>query len=162
FLLCTNLFGDGVVPIAAMLIYLVHPEHTEAVTSIVGRSELFSACFFMGAWLLFRKGRTIWAAGLFSLALLSKENAIVLPAILVLDVVFPHSGISSASVVKNGGYRRYFGRLALMSLVAIGYLVLRLSVLGSIGIPVSAQYMAGRLSYFDRFITSGRVFIHYL
>src|SRR6516225_1513259 len=34
FLLCTSLVGAGFVPIAAMLIYLVHPAHTEAVTSI--------------------------------------------------------------------------------------------------------------------------------
>src|SRR6476660_6713233 len=87
FLLCSSLFGEGMVPVVAMLIYIVHPVHTEAVTSIVGRSELFSACFFMGAWLLFRNGRTIWSAVLFFLALLSKENAIVLPAILLLDTL---------------------------------------------------------------------------
>src|SRR5215813_6297121 len=85
FLLCTSLLGEGMIPVAAMLIYLVHPVHTEAVTSIVGRSDLFSACFFMGAWLLFRNGRTVLSAVLFFLALLSKENAIVLPAILLMD-----------------------------------------------------------------------------
>jgi tetratricopeptide (TPR) repeat protein len=162
FLLCTSLFGDGIVPVAAMLIYLVHPAHTEAVTSIVGRSELFSACFFMGAWLLFRKGRTIWAAVLFFLALLSKENAIVLPAILILDAVFAYARHSSAGAVTDRAYSRYSGRLAVMFFVAVGYLALRFSVLGSIGIPVSAQYMSGRLTYFERVITSGRVFIKYL
>src|SRR5438876_8536267 len=85
FLLCTSLAGEGMVPLAAMLIYLVHPVHTEAVTSIVGRSDLFAACFFMSAWLLFRRGKTMLAAVLFFLALLSKENAIVLPAVLILD-----------------------------------------------------------------------------
>src|SRR6266513_1955556 len=73
FLLCTILVGEGMVPLAAMLIYLVHPVHTEAVTSIVGRSELFAACFMLSAWLLFRKGRTSWAAIAFAFALLSKE-----------------------------------------------------------------------------------------
>src|SRR5947207_3543903 len=86
FLLCTSLVGEGIVPLTAMLIFLVHPVHTEAVTSLVGRSELFAACFFMTAWLLFRRGKTLWAAALFFLALLSKENAIVLPAILMLDM----------------------------------------------------------------------------
>src|SRR2546421_5192065 len=47
FLLCTSLVGDGLVPLVAMLIYLVHPAHTEAVTSIVGRSELFAEGVFM-------------------------------------------------------------------------------------------------------------------
>src|SRR5437870_1993831 len=41
FLLCESLAGGAIVPLAAMLIFLVHPVHTEAVTSIVGRSELF-------------------------------------------------------------------------------------------------------------------------
>src|SRR5258708_29048291 len=69
FLLCTSLAGAGIVPLAAMVIYLVHPVHTEAVTSIVGRSELFAAAFFMLAWLLFRRGKILWPAVLFSLAL---------------------------------------------------------------------------------------------
>src|SRR5438270_1936928 len=30
FLLCTSIAGEGFVPMAAMLIYLVHPVHTEA------------------------------------------------------------------------------------------------------------------------------------
>src|SRR5712691_7108014 len=46
FLLCQSLAGSGIVPVVAMIVYLVHPVHTEAVTSIVGRSELFGACFF--------------------------------------------------------------------------------------------------------------------
>src|SRR5262249_13505177 len=72
FLLSTSLVGEGLIPLAAMLIYLVHPVHTEAVTAIVGRSDLFAACFLMSAWLLYRRGRTAWSVGLFALALLSK------------------------------------------------------------------------------------------
>ncbi len=84
FSLYQSIAGAGIVPLIAMIIYLVHPVHTEAVTTIVGRSELFAACFLLAAWLLFRQGRTGWAALAFFLALLSKENAIVLPAILLL------------------------------------------------------------------------------
>ena len=149
FLLCTSLIGEGVVPLAAMLIYLIHPAHTEAVTSIVGRSDLFAAGFFMGAWLLFRRGKTLWPAVLFLLALLSKENAIVLPAILLLDAWLSKSDIA-------------WKRIAAVAAVALAYLGLRFSVLGSLGIPRSAQYMAGHLSYTERLMTSGRVFIEYL
>src|SRR2546425_6070375 len=84
FSLYQSIAGAGIVPLIAMIIYLVHPVHTEAVTTIVGRSELFAACFLLAAWLLFRQGRAGWAALAFLLALLSKENAIVLPAILLL------------------------------------------------------------------------------
>src|SRR5262245_19414987 len=71
FLLCTSVVGEGIIPFAAMVIYLVHPVHTEAVTSIVGRSELFATFFLLSAWLLFRCGRTFWPSVLFALALLS-------------------------------------------------------------------------------------------
>src|SRR5207247_3869741 len=53
-------------------------------------------------------------------------------------------------------------RLLPMIFVALVYLALRYSVLGGLGIPVSAQYMGGRLTYFERLLTSGRVFIQYL
>src|SRR6059036_993238 len=42
FLLCESLVGPGIVPLVAMIVWVVHPLHTEAVTSIVGRSDLFS------------------------------------------------------------------------------------------------------------------------
>ena len=146
FSLYQSIAGAGIVPLIAMIIYLVHPVHTEAVTTIVGRSELFAACFLLAAWLLFRQGRTGWAALAFLLALLSKENAIVLPAILLLT---------------SPRGRRWI-RLLPMIFVALAYLALRYSVLGGLGIPVSAQYMGGRLTYFERLLTSGRVFIQYL
>src|SRR5262245_19853312 len=66
FLLCSSVVGEGIVPLAAMLIYVAHPVHTEAVTSIVGRSELFVTCFLLWAWLLFRRGHTVWPAVLFA------------------------------------------------------------------------------------------------
>ena len=146
FSLYQSIAGAGIVPLIAMIIYLVHPVHTEAVTTIVGRSELFAACFLLAAWLLFRQGRTGWAALAFFLALLSKENAIVLPAVLLLT---------------SPRGRRWI-RLLPMIFVALAYLAMRYSVLGGLGIPVSAQYMGGRLTYFERLLTSGRVFIQYL
>jgi protein O-mannosyl-transferase len=160
FLLCTTLIGEGIVPWVAMVIYVAHPVHTEAVTTIVGRSELFATGFLLSAWLLFRRGRTVWSAVLFGLALLSKENAIVFPAILILDMWLSRTreaGATSAAKVALPSRG-----LATIAAVATGYLLLRFSVLGGLGIPVSAQYMAGRLTYVERLMTSGRVFLQYL
>jgi len=165
FLLCTSLVGEGAAPWAAMVIYLVHPVHTEAVTSLVGRSELFAACFFMLAWLLFRRGRTWWAAALFCLALLSKENAIVLPGILALDHWFfrrSAAQVEETPEPRSSAVATLFRRYAAMVAVAFAYLLLRFSVLGSLGIPASAQYMGGHLTYVERLMTSGRVFLEYL
>jgi len=229
FSVSVSLLGPGLVPLVAMIIYLIHPVHTEAVTSIVGRSELFAACFMLSAWLLFRKGRTSWAAIAFVFALLSKENAIVLPAVLVLDRwLSPRSGGDTVaqgvrawwSKPRSGGktiaqgdspgsaiqpnpspegaveswsaapsglafsripnpgltpwamFRRRFAAygaasslaldLAPIILIALAYLGLRFYVLGALGIPPLAQYMAGRLSYLDRVLTAGRVFLRYV
>jgi Tfp pilus assembly protein PilF len=71
---------------AAALLFAVHPIHTEAVTSIVGRAELLAAGFLLAAWILHLKDRAIPALICFVLALLSKESAVVfLPLTLIGD-----------------------------------------------------------------------------
>ena len=77
--------GKTVALVAAAL-FAVHPIHTEAVASIVGRSELLAAAFLLGAWILHLRDREIPALLCFSLALLSKESAAAfLPLVLVGD-----------------------------------------------------------------------------
>lgn len=71
---------------AAACLFAVHPLHTEAVASIVGRSELLAAAFLLAAWLLHVRDREIGALICFALAVLSKESAVVfLPLVLVGD-----------------------------------------------------------------------------
>ena len=77
---------DKLVAFAAALIFAVHPIHTEAVSSIVGRAEILAAGFIFAAWILHLKDRPIAALICFVLALLSKESAVAfLPLILVGD-----------------------------------------------------------------------------
>ena len=63
---------------AAALLFAVHPLHTEAVSSVVGRSELLAAGFLLAAWLFHLRDRHILAIVGLVLALLSKESAIAL------------------------------------------------------------------------------------
>ena len=151
FLLAFPLIGSGAW--AATAVYLIHPVHTEAVVGIVGRSELLAAAFFFTAWLMFRRGRVALAAALFFLSLLSKENAIVFPAVMVLDFC-----------LLSGGPKKLlkaWPRFAILGTVALAYLVLRFFVLGSIGIPAAFQYMHGGLTLRQRWMTSGRSFLEY-
>jgi tetratricopeptide (TPR) repeat protein len=60
----------------AALLFAVHPIHTEAVTSIVGRSELLAAGFLLAAWLFHLQDRPVLTLICFALALLSKESAV--------------------------------------------------------------------------------------
>jgi len=71
---------------ATALLFAVHPIHTEAVASIVGRSELLAAGFLLSAWLLHLEQKTIPGLLCFFLALLSKESAVVfIPLVIMGD-----------------------------------------------------------------------------
>jgi len=84
-LLASSLQGN-LVAFAAASLFAVHPIHTEAVSSIVGRAELLAAGFLFAAWILHLQDREIAALACFVLALLSKESAVVfLPLVLVGD-----------------------------------------------------------------------------
>jgi protein O-mannosyl-transferase len=82
------LFGAG--------IFLLHPLQSESVAYISGRSELVSGLFLVGAWLVFLNhfdGKTTLTTALKILllaaaALLGKESAISLPALLVVTDLY--------------------------------------------------------------------------
>jgi Flp pilus assembly protein TadD len=68
----------------AAALFAVHPLHTEAVIPIVGRAELLMAGGLLAATWLAAKGRIWWSLLAFGGALLSKEQAVVLPGVLLL------------------------------------------------------------------------------
>jgi len=79
--------------ISAAALFAVVPIHVEAVTGIVGRAELLVAALVFGSVLLFRRAtdgpslRALPYAGAlvaFLLALFTKENAVVLPGVVLL------------------------------------------------------------------------------
>src|SRR5215831_7818922 len=152
FLLVDGLVASPVAALAAAVVYVVHPAQTEAVVSIVGRSELLAATLFFTAWLLFRKGRTGWAVLIYFGAVLAKESAITFPAIAMLDLALA------------GGTRKIiesWRRFAMLAGTGIAYLALRFHVLHGLGVPQSGQYLDGALTLTQRWMTSGRVFIQY-
>jgi len=79
----TSPHGQTVAFVAALL-FAVHPIHTEAVASVVGRAELLAAGFLLAAWILHRRDREIAALICFLLALLSKESAAAFLALVLL------------------------------------------------------------------------------
>jgi protein O-mannosyl-transferase len=90
YLLLESLLGASspaqAMALAAALVFAVHPLHTEAVSSIVGRAEVLAAAFLFAAWILHLRDRQIPALICFVLALLSKESAVIfLPLLLVGD-----------------------------------------------------------------------------
>src|SRR6266436_850512 len=80
--------GAATIALATAWLFALHPIHTEAVTSIVGRAELLAAGFLLAAWILHLRNREIAALICFVLALLSKESAVAfLPLVLLGDYV---------------------------------------------------------------------------
>ncbi|MFI5398839.1 MAG: tetratricopeptide repeat protein [Candidatus Binatia bacterium] len=98
FVLAIRLFGSVRTAQIAAVLFALHPVHTEAVTSLVGRTELLAALFGLGAILSVDRADTTthWPARLslyllslasFSLALFSKESALaVVPLILLFRI----------------------------------------------------------------------------
>jgi len=133
FLLVLRLFGHpGMASLAAAL-FALHPVQTESVAGLVGRAEILSALFVTAALLLDRiaPSRSAARAGsmlLFFLALLSKENALAYPALLIgTDVVLG----------RPRGLSRRSRRLEYLAAggVAAVYLLLRLKILGALMEP---------------------------
>jgi Tfp pilus assembly protein PilF len=84
-----RVLGPGGGFLAAAL-FAVHAVHTEAVVPVFGRADLLAACCVLLAWLVTldrragRGWRAVLAGALGFLGLLSKENAIALPALVLI------------------------------------------------------------------------------
>jgi Flp pilus assembly protein TadD len=66
-------------------LFAVLPIHAEAVAYLAGRSESLVLVFLLASWLEFDAGRARRGLGFYVLALLSKEQAVLFPALLALD-----------------------------------------------------------------------------
>jgi hypothetical protein len=112
--------------IAAAAFFLVLPSHSESVTWIAGRTDLLATAgmlLALIAYVAWRRGGRRGLIGLaltaFALALLAKESAMVLPAVVVI-------------VEAVAGTPRHALRSALaFGAVLAGYVVVRAWVLGS-------------------------------
>ncbi len=140
---CALAILPPVAALAAGALFAVHPVHVEVTGNVVGQSELLVAtflCLAMGVYLRARmRGtptlRELGAViGLYVLGLLSKEHAIVLPALLL---------VAEFTVVRDAAWRwtkpmRVFG----LSLVAVSVAFLLVITLVHKNITGFAPYPA--------------------
>ena len=88
----TQYFPSQAPAVCTAILFAVHPVQTEAVAYISGRSTSLMATFYLGSMLAYIRGSDaqghLWSHGispvLFIMALLTKEIAITLPAVLLL------------------------------------------------------------------------------
>jgi tetratricopeptide (TPR) repeat protein len=136
--------------VAAAVLFAAHPIHAEAVTGIVGRADLLMTLGMLASLWFAGHGRRALSLGAFALALLSKEQAVMLPFLLMLvDASFnpalslPRNLTGWLSLTATG-LRRYGVYLVLLA----GYLLARIAILGGVALPPAA-FLANPLAHAD-------------
>lgn len=132
-----RMFGDGRQAVFAAAIFAAHPVHAEAVVNIIGRAELLASFFGWLTLLCFLRAREAATAGAharalggslfcFFLALLSKDNAIALLAVVPLCDAARALRDRQSLLTLRVSWRLYVAFLA----VAVIYLAARFSAIG--------------------------------
>ena len=140
-----------VASLAAALLFVAHPIHTEAVDAIVNRSELLALGF--GLTFLTLHARRNWMGALFFLlAMWSKESAVVF------------FGLAIWTGVAWGGKREWpFTRYGVYGLVLGAWVALRGVVIGGRALLIpKADNPLVDASFTERVLTAGRVQFDYL
>lgn len=160
--LALQLGGTPAGALVAAAVFALHPLHTEAVTGVVGRAELSMALGALASLLWGLQGRLWWSLSAFAVALFSKEQAAMVPVLLVVyqlclrfggDRGRDLRGASLPAPAWRPGLRSILSRYAAYLLLLVGYLVIRAGVLGGLN-PPPLGFVGNPLAYADSY---GRV-----
>ena len=131
FRLAERLGRDRLVAFGAAVLFGIAPSHIESVAWISGVSDPLMTCFVLGSLLLFlewrstgKLGAAILSLTLFAGGLLSKETAVVLPA-LIFAAAIVESPVDNSSRGATNKILVAFRDCAGFAAIAIAYLGLR-------------------------------------
>jgi protein O-mannosyl-transferase len=148
-----QIFKSNIIALISALVFSVHPVHVEVVTSLVGRAESLCAIFFLFSLLLFVIERQKMREKLFTplylfsclsffAALLSKESAITLPPVIIITDWF--LWMKNRNKDEKIHYTLFLKNAVIRMLpyvaVFVFYMIIRLNILGSVGISRSHWY----------------------
>jgi protein O-mannosyl-transferase len=112
--------GDRAALVSGLL-FAVHPVHVEAVANVVGRAELMAALFaLLAVYAALERDSVVWSAVALVGGLLSKENAAVIPGLIVWGWML---GLARPS------RRRMLGYLACWIVIGVAYGMSRQTIL---------------------------------
>ncbi|MDQ6758948.1 MAG: tetratricopeptide repeat protein [Acidobacteriota bacterium] len=148
-------------------VFLLHPLQTEAVSYVASRSETLSVFFFLSGFTVFlyqvkpshdREGAISFTTAaiillLFGAACVSKEHAVVLPALLLLTDYYWNPGFAFAGIRQNW---RVYVPIALAGVLGAAYVLKVLST------ATSAGFALQDLTWYQYFFTECRAFWHYV
>ncbi|MBN1869143.1 MAG: tetratricopeptide repeat protein [Candidatus Omnitrophica bacterium] len=134
------IFHNNLLSLLTGIFFVIHPVHTEAVTYISGRADSLALLFMMLSFVFYTKIASTKPFGAFArmtlcytLALLSRENSLILPALILAY----HCSFKTKVPAKRF--------LSLLILAGV-YLAVRVSVLHIAGTPnASATTLGQRL-----------------
>ena len=142
-------------------IFLLHPLQTEAVAYIAGRSDVLCTLFAYAALAVFLKyrrpaigfGAVAAVLALSLLALLGKQQAVAIPAVLILIDLFWHEGSAIKSVKRN---------LRLHGLLFAGAVAGAIWVFTVLGRDTTAGFRVPGITPVEYFLTQCRAFWRYV
>src|SRR5712691_7632625 len=109
--------------LAAGLVFAVHPVHVEAVANIVGRAEVMAALFvLLAVYAALAHDSLWWSAAALAAGLLSKENAVVAPGLIVWGWIM--------GLAPRPSRQRMATYAGVWFAVGLAYVVVRWAVLG--------------------------------
>ncbi|MBI4454421.1 MAG: tetratricopeptide repeat protein [Acidobacteria bacterium] len=170
FLFLRRLFQDTWCAFAGALLFVCHPAQTAAVAYISGRKDLLACGFIMAGMMCFanfrergKRSSFFASLGMFTLALFSKEVAVVFPALLfawdfferrLQPEAFARTGLWSRTQEVLTKYRWFYASLLIAAAVFLYY-------------AQFIMYASRRSSYWggsalNNYLTSFKLFTHYL
>jgi tetratricopeptide (TPR) repeat protein len=162
--------ADPVPAFVGALLFAVHPIHTEAVANIVGQAEIVAAIAVLAACIV-HSGRPqglavswprrIVISVLFALALVTKESAVVLPALLVIVDFAQRRVQPTARGIASHADAMLMPLFLLAATLAL-YLIVRYDVMGGALIGVNAAPAMPYLREEYRILNALRVFPEFI
>jgi len=145
YLVVRKMTGQFTTAWLAALIFGLHPIHHEVIAWVSGMTESLFAVFFLLAFLAYLRSldgpKVLWV-GLsclfYALALLSKETAFILPALIFADAWIRNAPAENQSGPDHAA--RFRGALTVAAPylpIAVVYLLVRYKVLGGLGHPAA-------------------------
>lgn len=130
--LLRHIFKNLSLAFVAALVFLIHPVQTEAVACIVGISNLLCVFFLLLSLLMYQKseekGRYAWSLVFFLTALLTKEQAVMLPVLLIFCELLIKKNSWATSLKAVSGH----------VLILLFYLLFRKTVIGAAGVDLGS------------------------
>lgn len=126
FKLLTKLKHSQTISLILSAIFLVHPVLTQAVAWIPGRNDSLLAVFILSSFIFFldflargENKAVFWSVFFFLLALLTKETALILPAVCLLYVFLRHFSVKDILTKFSFGWFMSFLTFFLLRFVAL-------------------------------------------